>query len=68
MSLKTVHLAFIVVSVALAGGFSLWCFREMSRTHSLGAGIAGAISALASVALGVYLVHFLRKSRDISYI
>lgn len=68
MSLKAVHLAFIFVSAVLAGGFSLWCFREMSQTQSLGAGAAGAVSAAATIALGVYAVRFLKKSRGVSYL
>lgn len=68
MSLKAVHLAFIFVSAVLAGGFSLWCFREMSRTDSLGAGVAGALSAAATIALGVYAIRFLRKSKGLDYL
>ena len=68
MSLKAVHLAFICASALLAAGFSAWCFREMARTGDLAPGAAGVISAAAAVALGLYAIRFVRKSRDIGYL
>ena len=68
MSLKAVHLAFIGASAALSGVFSFWCFREYSRTGSLGSGIAAAAAAAALVALSVYAIRFAKKSQGLSYL
>lgn len=68
MSLKAFHVAFIFLSAALCGGFALWCFREMGRTDALAYGIAGGLAVAGVLALGVYAVRFLRKSRSIGYL
>lgn len=68
MSLKAFHIAFILLSAALCAGFALWCFREMSRADNLGYGVAGGASAAGVVALAVYAVRFLKKSRSVSYL
>lgn len=68
MSLKAFHIAFIVLSAALAAGFAAWCFREVSASGNTAMGIAGGISAASSIALGAYGVRFLRKTKDLGYL
>lgn len=68
MSLKAFHVAFILLSTGLCAGFALWCFREMTRTDNAVYGVVGGISAAGVVALAVYAVRFLRKSRSVGYL
>lgn len=58
MSLRAFHIFFIIVSDMLAVGFGVWALP----TH---AGWAIA-SFLLSGVIGVYLVWFIRKSKDIA--
>jgi hypothetical protein len=57
MSLKAFHFLFIVLSTLLAAGCAWWSFAN---------GVAGAFgvaSAVTAVALVVYAIYFLRKTR-----
>jgi hypothetical protein len=59
MSLKIFHILFIVLSIVLAAGCAAWAFMT-------GAGFAfGIASAVAAVALIIYGVQFLKKSKRI---
>ncbi len=65
MSLKAVHLAFIVVSTALCVFFSVWSMMQYNTGHA-GAMLGGSIAAmLAAAALVVYATRFLRKFRNV---
>lgn len=68
MSLKAFHIAFILLSTGLCAGFALWCFREMTRTGNAAYSVAGGLSVAGVVALAVYAVHFLKKSRGVGYL
>lgn len=68
MSLKAFHIVFILISAALCAGFALWCFREMTRTDSMGYGLTGGLSAVGVLALTVYAVRFLKKSGSVGYL
>ena len=59
MSLKAVHIFFILAASALALYMGVWC-----REHGEPA-VWVAASFAASVTLAVYLVWFLRKSKDL---
>lgn len=59
MSLKAFHIFFIAVSVLLAAGCAAWGF-----TSGMAPGFSGTCGALA-VALLIYGIYFLRKSRNL---
>lgn len=58
MSLKAFHILFIALATLLAAGCAWWAF-----TNSITA--FGAASAVAAVALFIYGIYFVRKSRKI---
>jgi hypothetical protein len=68
MSLKALHIVFIVASIVLAIGFGAWSFNEFSN----GAGRNHLWTGVASVAAGLGLIVYgravLRKLRHISYL
>jgi len=61
MSLKAVHIFFILLSITLAGGFGIWAVRNYSATGSLVNGALGIASFACGVALVMYLVWFVIK-------
>ncbi|MBI1840953.1 MAG: hypothetical protein HYR88_08910 [Verrucomicrobia bacterium] len=70
MSLKALHLLFIIVSTLLCFGFAgwaLWAYshEDVGRRANL---IMGSTSAALGVALLAYGRYFLRKLRDVSYL
>ena len=68
MSLKASHLVFIIASIALAFGFGVW----LAKNFFAGGGVLNLIFALASFGAGVGLIfyerHFLKKTKDLSYL
>ncbi len=70
MSLKAVHILFIIASTLLCFGFSAWAFQaysneEMGKTGHLA---MAATSGLLGVGLLVYGRYFLKKLRHVSYL
>jgi hypothetical protein len=66
MSLKGVHLVFIIASIALTAMMAVWGVGM----YTSGRGAAGhlafaAVSVLSGAALVVYAVKFVRKARQI---
>jgi hypothetical protein len=59
MSLKAFHIVFIVLSILLAAGCAAWSFLNQI---ALPFGIASGVSGLALVVYGIW---FLKKSRRI---
>ena len=59
MSLKTVHIFFILTASALALGVGVWVLREREPFHW------AAMSFAMSAFLDIYLVWFIRKSKDL---
>jgi hypothetical protein len=59
MSLKSFHILFIVLSILLCAGCALWAFAYGVEP------IFGIASIVVGVALVVYGVIFLRKSKGI---
>lgn len=66
MSLKAFHAAFIVLAIALAGWVAVWAWGE--RTAGAGYLAAAVAAALMGAALVAYLVRFLKKMKDVSYL
>jgi hypothetical protein len=59
MSLKGFHLFFIFVSILLAAGCAVWAFEnEVPRPFGIGA-------TVVAVALVIYGIYFIRKSRSL---
>jgi hypothetical protein len=59
MSLRAFHILFIALSVLMAAACSAWAFLNKAGM------VFGVCSALVSVALVVYGVRFLSKTRNI---
>lgn len=66
MSLKYMHVLFIVLSVAMAIWLTAWAFRAYVDPTGQGWHLALAVlSFLAAFTLSVYAVEFVRKARRI---
>ena len=59
MSLRAFHILFIILSIVLAAGCAAWAFANGVSV------VFGVVSALTAVALAVYFVSFLKKTRRI---
>jgi F0F1-type ATP synthase assembly protein I len=59
VSLKTFHILFISISVLLCAGCALWAFAYGVEP------VFGAASIVVGLALTIYGVFFLRKSKGI---
>jgi hypothetical protein len=68
MSLKAFHLVFIIASIVLAFGFSIW----LAVTFFKAGGVMNLIFAIASFGAGVGLIfyerYFLKKTKNLSYL
>lgn len=60
MSLKAVHIFFILLSIALAAGFGAWAVRNYQTTGSLVNLWLGIASFACGAALVGYLVWFVK--------
>lgn len=68
MSLKAIHVLFVVVATLLMTGLGVWSLRQFMSAGG-GATLAlGLISLLAAIALVVYGVWFLKKTKGVSYL
>ena len=68
MSLKTFHIFFIVVSIALCLGVGVWATQDFNRSGN-GVHLAlGVGSFIGSLLLAWYGVWFLRKLKGVSYL
>lgn len=66
MSLKGIHILFIVLSIALTVMMGVWAAgMYISPTGSVGHLGTAVLSLLAGAALSVYAVKFVRKARRI---
>lgn len=70
MSLKAVHILFIIASTLLCFGFAAWSFQaysneELGKTGHLAMSI---VSGILGVCLLVYGRYFLKKLRHVSYL
>lgn len=65
MSLKAFHVVFIVVAIGLSAWVAVWGWTVADPTWERG---LGGIATGAAAALVVYLVKFVRKMKDVSYL
>ena len=68
MSLKALHIVFIVASIVLALGFGGWSLNEFAHGEARSNLWFGIGSLVIGVALIVYCRAVLRKMKDISYL
>ena len=66
MSLRTIHLIFIALCIALAAFFAAWAFAQYGRAQQAGFAVTGVIAAAVAVALAMYGAAFRRKTRRMS--
>lgn len=66
MSLKAVHICFILLSIALALGFGFWGIRDYAASGNLVHFFLGIGSLVGGGVLGGYLVWFLSKMKRTS--
>ena len=59
MSLKAVHICFIILSITLAAGFGYWALHRPAYFY------LGIVSLAGAVALALYLFRFIRKMKKI---
>jgi len=65
MSLKAVHIAFIVCATLLAAGFGVWA---LERPEGGGYRVIAGLSFAVAASLVVYGVWFVKKLRGVSYL
>ena len=68
MSLKAMHIVFIMCSILLAFFFGGWLLHDYTTTRDHAEAVFGAASCLSGLALIVYAKAILRKLRQISYL
>jgi hypothetical protein len=68
MSLKALHVVFIVASIVLALGFGAWSLNEFAHGGARSNLWYGIGSLMVGVLLIVYGKAVLRKLKDISYL
>ena len=61
MSLKDFHIFFILISVILTFFFGGWCMKQGGTIYL----VSGIVSFLVGIGLAVYLLLFVRKTRNI---
>ena len=71
MSLKAIHILFIVASTMLCFGFSAWAFWTHSNSEATGSQV-NLVMGICSMAVGLGLLiygrYFLKKLKDVSYL
>ncbi len=69
MSLKAIHIVFIIASCAMTLFFGLWSWRQYTGPDSAPIYLAYlAVSVLALIGLIIYARYFVKKLRHISYL
>jgi hypothetical protein len=68
MSLKALHIVFIVASIVLALGFGAWSLNEYAHEGGRGNLAFGIGSLVAGFGLIIYGKAVLKKLKDISYL
>lgn len=65
MSLKALHICFIVLSILLALGFGIWAVRNFESSRNLVTLVLGAGSFVGSLVLTGYLFWFVSKMKKV---
>ena len=65
MSLKVIHVFFIMASIVLSAFYGAWQIDIAARSGAVLDWLLGLVSVLAGLALVFYLVWFIRKMKSI---
>jgi hypothetical protein len=69
MSLKAIHIVFVIASCLMTAFFGVWAWREFFGPEGTAAHLVyGILSIVAFVGLLVYGRYFLKKLKHISYL
>jgi len=68
MSLKAIHIVFVVASLILTAFFGVWAFRQYAQEGARVDLLYGVLSIVAFAGLLVYGRYFLKKLKHISYL
>lgn len=68
MSLKAFHVVFVLASIVLSIWVGVWAAGTAADVGGIGWWLLAAGGFAAAVALAVYGVWFLRKTKDVSYL
>ncbi len=68
MSLKAVHIFFIVVATAIAVGFGVWSVQQVQASGNTGDWVLAILAILMAGALPIYGVWFLKKMKKVGYV
>jgi multidrug transporter EmrE-like cation transporter len=68
MSLKAIHIVFIIASMLLCVGFGAWAVDQYSHEHGTAELCYAIGSGVVFVTLAVYGWYFLKKLKKISYL
>lgn len=68
MSLKALHIVFIIASVLMSVGFAGWCGYYFFNYGEIPMLIMGVLSLLTGVVLVVYGKRFLQKLKHVNYL
>lgn len=68
MSLKAIHVVFILACLGLAVGVGVWAFGDYAATGSRESFWLGIFCVVLGVATIPYAVWFVRKLRRVSYL
>ena len=68
MSLKAVHIIFVVVCTVFLVSFGLWAVREFRSTGDSGNLVLALVAFVGAAVLIPYGIWFLRKLKNVSYL
>lgn len=68
MSLKAFHIFFVTIATLASGGFGVWLIRHYQVTHSAVDLLLAILAILGTLALPVYGVWFLKKTKHVGYV
>ena len=68
MSLKALHIVFIIASIGLSVGLGGWCLNNYLEGGSVGDLIWAIVSFVVGLLLVGYSKYFIKKLKDISYL
>ena len=68
MSLKAVHVFFVIVATLIAGGFGVWAIQQYTTTGSSGDLLLTILAVSAAISLPIYGVWFLKKMKKVGYV
>jgi succinate dehydrogenase hydrophobic anchor subunit len=68
MSLKAFHVFFITVATLITAAFGLWAVWQAVVEGGVAAFVLAAVAVLTAVALPIYGVWFLKKTKAVSFL